>query len=81
MTVDSCRPERSRRSRRRETDAKAPTLGKNATSSHSPTTAEHQKASVANIIIKHAKPLFFRNVLNCNVEGWGSWGHGKIDRF
>ncbi|MEM2104996.1 MAG: hypothetical protein QXV21_00780 [Candidatus Bathyarchaeia archaeon] len=48
--------------------SKASTLDMNATGFHSPTTAEPQKTSVANIIIKHAKPLSFKNMLNCNVE-------------
>jgi len=76
MTLDNCRPARILAPERRITDVKAPRLGKNATSFHSPTTAEPQKASVANIIIKHAKPLFPRNLLNCNVEGrrfMGAW--------
>jgi len=53
-----------------ETDAQTPIPRDFATPIYSPTTAEHQKASVANIIIKHGKPLSFKNPLNYNVEGW-----------
>jgi hypothetical protein len=76
MTLNSCRPERSRRSRRRETDAKSPRLRKNATSFHSPTTAKPQKTTVAEFIIKHANQISTQNSLNYDVEGWrfmGAW--------
>jgi len=76
MTVDSCTGPQILTPERRETDAKAPRLGKNATPFHSPTTAEPQRTSIANNIIKHAKPLSFRNSLNYDVEGrrfMGAW--------
>jgi hypothetical protein len=76
MIVESCSRPQILVPDRRETDAQTPIPRDFATPIHSPTTAEPQKTRVANIIIKHAKPLFPRNLLNCNVEGWrfmGAW--------